>query len=78
MELRVGRSLGLFEVEPRKFSDKRFPTVYFNVKIADLLIIAEAIEALLCDSAYSKKEVSRSFTLSRTTTAQRVWHGCHV
>lgn len=57
--------MGLFEIESREFNDKRrFPTVYVNLKIADLLIIAETIEGLLCDRAYAKKEVTRKFTVS--------------
>lgn len=57
--------MGLFEIESREFSDRRrFPTVYVNLKIADLLIIAEMIEELLCDRAYAQRTVSRKFTIA--------------
>lgn len=58
------QEMGLLDVMPRKFNDNRhFATVYVNLKIADLLIVAEMIEELLCDRAYARKEVSRKNNL---------------
>lgn len=44
----------VFKVDSPGFRGDRRPTRYFDIKVADLLIIAEVIESLLTDSADSK------------------------
>lgn len=49
----------LFRVDSPGFRQQRRPTTYHNIKLADLLIIAEVAESLLMDTAYACGKYSK-------------------
>lgn len=56
---------GLFEVDSPGFQPgQRRPTKYLNIKIAELLILAEVLESLLCDTGYREGITKKSSNLS--------------
>lgn len=55
---------GLFKVDSPGFKGDRRPTKYFDIKVAELLIIAEVIESLLTDTAYESGTVTRKKNLT--------------
>lgn len=59
------REQGLLQWVERKFSDgKRQPTMYVNLKPADLLLVAEMLEKLLLEEAYDRSDIRIKGNLS--------------
>lgn len=65
---------GLLQVDRPEFSpDERRPTSYYDIRVAELLIMAEVLEGLLTDTAYTNGSVNKSTNLSALPT-----HRCYA